>query len=163
MGRLALGDGRRRLLEAHDLLVREDAAVVDELHRALGEAPGPRAFRRLVDGAAVDQGVDAAAADDAAVVGLLEVRDDGARPRDHARDGDELVDVLGVEIPQIVDLAQIVGPHLDARRRAVGVALVVDRVQRRLELEALELLGDDEVHDRHDLLRVAHELRVEVL
>ena len=62
-----------------------------------------------------------------------------------------------------MDLAQIVGPHLDARRRAVGVALVVDRVQRRLELEALELLGDDEVHDRHDLLRVAHELRVEVL
>jgi hypothetical protein len=44
MRRLALGDLTRGFLQPHDLSIGKNASVVDELHRALGAAAGPRTF-----------------------------------------------------------------------------------------------------------------------
>ena len=111
LGRLALGNLVWRLLQPHHLLVREEAAIMHHLH---GHFRGTiLAGGGLVDAASINHHFGTTVAKDTPEVPLLEVRDHRAHASYHARDGDQLIDVAGVQIPKAVLHLEVEGSDLD--------------------------------------------------
>jgi hypothetical protein len=101
----------RTLLQLHHLLVGELAPVVDKPEAVVGVAVG--AEHRLLDAAALHVRVGHVVTDGAAEPALRQLGNQIAGPDHHPRDGDQLIDVLGVEAAHVLRVIRVVRPHLD--------------------------------------------------
>lgn len=148
VGRLSCGHVVRRLLQLDHLLVRVVAAIVNQAEAeavvAVG-ADGGLAYATAVDLHHTRQG-----AHDALEEGLAHLGNDVGRSNDHARDGDQLIDVLGIQAAHALGSGNIEGSHLD---------LVI---QHSCGILFEEHLVDSHVHGGDDLLGIADQLFVEV-
>ncbi len=108
---LALRDIAGALLALDQLAVVEAAAVVDDDHRLLRAADF--ALRGLRDAALVELYLRRVLANVALKERCLKVWNDGGGADDHTTEGNELVDVGGVEVAHDVQASEVERPHFD--------------------------------------------------
>ena len=156
------------------MLVAVHTAVVNQLIATLDVADV--ATGGLGDPTTIDGNIDGRAADGAAEVGHLEIGDDGTGADDHAADGKEGIDGVGVQSTHLGQLAKVVRSDLHTWQRGtdlreggeldlvvhgrvgVGGHLIMEGPVDRFELPL-----EDEVHQGHNLGRIRQQLVVEAL
>jgi len=166
LGCLTLWDTLWSLLHLDVLLVGEDALVVDDLEGVTLVAILTEGW--LLDTACLDAPFFLTATFDALEVGLFHLGNDVTVADDDASEGDELINVVRVQLSDPVDLPEVVRSDLDdgfSHVRVLELHLLVFLVTSRHNFHAdiLVALGHDKIEDWNDVGGVVDDLAVQTL
>ena len=161
----SLGHSLGYLLNLDSLAVTEHAEVVDELESAFVVALG--AGVRLGDAISLDPLALLFPAHNAAEATFLHLRNRVGNSNDYTLESDELVDVRGVELSDLVGLKEVEGTNLDQRVILFHVHVRVLAQGVLFEIVAVHKVTEDgrgyEIEDRNDICGMILELLVELL